>query len=82
MTPNESLNKELCIDPKKYSDLIHVKSLVRILEEIAESEQEKMVKDEEEKKVEESKKGEKAENTLDGTLNSEDEPDTPKTEDS
>ena len=41
-----------------------------------------MVKDEEEKKVEESKKGEKAENTLDGTLNSEDEPDTPKTEDS
>jgi hypothetical protein len=42
-----------------------------------------MVKDEEEKKVEELKKGVKSDNTIDDqTLNSEDDPDTPKTEDS
>lgn len=47
LTPNESLNRELCVDRKKYSDLIHVKSMVKILEEIAESEQEKLMREEE-----------------------------------
>lgn len=51
LTPNDSLNKELCVDPKKYNDVIHVKSMVRILEEIAESEQERMMKEQEENRV-------------------------------
>jgi hypothetical protein len=38
LTLNESLNAELCVDSKKYPDMIHVKSMVKILEEIAENE--------------------------------------------
>jgi hypothetical protein len=45
LTPNASLNNELCVDPKKYDDVIHVKSMVRILEEIAEAEQDRLMKE-------------------------------------
>jgi hypothetical protein len=48
LTPNASLNKELCVDCKKYDDVIHVKSLVRILEEIAEAEQDRLIKEQKE----------------------------------
>jgi uncharacterized protein YfkK (UPF0435 family) len=49
LTPNASLNKELCVDSKKYEDVIHVKSMVRILEEIAEAEQDRLMKEQDEK---------------------------------
>ena len=83
LTPNVSLDRELAIDRKKHSDLIHVKSMVRILEEIAEGEQESLMKEEEERRrlsrLEEGKKLE--ESTLSHSLGS-DEPATPKTSDS
>jgi len=43
---NESLNNELALDLKTHPDVLHVKNLVRALEEIAEEEQGLMVKEE------------------------------------
>jgi len=39
---NESLNKELCLDPVRHPQLFNMKTFVRALEDIAEVEQEKM----------------------------------------
>jgi uncharacterized protein YqcC (DUF446 family) len=53
LTENESLNNEICIDPKTHKDLINVKLMVKALEELAEEEQKILL--EEEKKAEEEK---------------------------
>jgi len=37
---NKSLNFELCLDPKNHPDVLNMKMLVRVLEDIAEEEQE------------------------------------------
>lgn len=39
---NESLNLELCLDPKQHPTLFNMKTFVRALEDVAEIEQEKM----------------------------------------
>ena len=52
MTENESLNAEICLDKKKYKDLINVKLMVKALEELAEEEQKTLL---EEEKVEAAK---------------------------
>lgn len=82
LTPNESLNLELCVDRKKYPDVIHVKSMVKILEEIAEKEQEELMKEEEERRKKQLEEGKKVdESTFSNSLGS-DEPATPKSEES
>lgn len=53
---NESLNLELCLDPKTHPDLFNIKMFIRALEDIAEKEQEKLF--EEEKAKAESEKNE------------------------
>ena len=40
MEENQSLNLELCLDPKSHPDVFNMKMLVRALEDIAEEEQE------------------------------------------
>jgi len=49
LTQNESLNQELCLDPKSHPDVFNVKSFIRALEDIAEIEQEKLYNKEESK---------------------------------
>ena len=39
---NDSLNQELCLDPKTHSDVFNLKLFIRALEDIAEIEQEKL----------------------------------------
>lgn len=43
---NESLNKELCLDPKQHPTLFNMKTFVRALEDVAEIEQEKIFQQE------------------------------------
>lgn len=82
LTPNDSLNTELCVDRSRYSELIHVKSMVKILEEIAEKEQEELMKEEEERRKKLTEEGKKIdESTFSNSLGS-DEPATPKSEES
>jgi len=82
LTPNDSLNGELCVDRKRHNDVIHVKSMVKILEEIAEKEQEELMKEEEERRKKLQEEGKKVdESTFSNSLGS-DEPATPKSEES
>ena len=46
LVENESLNKEICLDPKTHKDLINVKLMVKALEEIAEEEQKALIEEE------------------------------------
>ena len=46
LAENESLNKEICLDPKAHKDLINVKLMIKLLEEVAEGEQ-KLIQEEE-----------------------------------
>jgi len=79
LTPNASLNNELCVDKKKYGDVIYVKSMVKILEEIAENEQEVLMKEEEEKRKQVNEEA-----RVETTFNSlgSDDPPTPKSDES
>lgn len=43
LVENESLNAQLCLDPKIHADLFNVKNFIKALEDIAEKEQEKMI---------------------------------------
>jgi hypothetical protein len=45
---NESINRELCLDPDMHPTLFNMKTFVRALEDIAEQEQEKMFQQEKE----------------------------------
>ena len=38
LVENESLNKEICLDQNNHKDLINVKLMIKLLEEIAEQE--------------------------------------------
>lgn len=42
LTENESLNRELCLDPITHNTVFNVKNFIRALEDIAEVEQEKL----------------------------------------
>lgn len=51
LTENQSINEQLCLDPKTHKDVLNVKQMVRCLEEIAEEEQLIMMKEEESMKT-------------------------------
>ena len=46
LSENESLNKEMRLDPKTHPELINVKLMVKALEELAEQEQKKLIEEE------------------------------------
>jgi hypothetical protein len=48
LTPNDSINQQLCLDPKLHSDVFNMKIFVKALEDIAEEEQEKLAAEEQE----------------------------------
>jgi hypothetical protein len=60
LTPNDSLDKELCLDPVLYPDVYNIKIFVRALEEIAEQEQERMAEEEEAEYIRQQEEKEKA----------------------
>ena len=63
LTENESLNKELCLDPVTHTNVFNMKTFVRALEDIAELEQERMFeqeKNQEELMLQENKSNAKA----------------------
>lgn len=47
ISESQSLNDELCVDKKNYTQIFNVKNLVKALEEIAEEEQANLMKEEE-----------------------------------
>jgi hypothetical protein len=46
LTENQSLNKELCLDPVTNTKVFNLKKFIRALEDIAEMEQEKLIEEE------------------------------------
>lgn len=42
LTENESINKEMCLDPSTHPTVFNMKTFVKVLEDIAEIEQEKI----------------------------------------
>lgn len=52
LNQNESINKELCLDPEKYPTVFNMKTFVKALEDIAEEEQSKIF---EQEKIEEQR---------------------------
>lgn len=51
LTENESLNDELVVDKRTHKDVFNVKLLVKALEEVAELEQEALLKEEKERRA-------------------------------
>lgn len=47
LTPNESIEKELCVDPISCPDKIYIKNFIKALEQIAEAEQKLLAEEEE-----------------------------------
>jgi hypothetical protein len=42
LTENESINREMCLDPATHPTVFNMKTFVKVLEDIAEIEQEKI----------------------------------------
>jgi len=46
LTENESINREMCLDPATHPTVFNMKTFVKVLEDIAEIEQEKIFEQE------------------------------------
>jgi hypothetical protein len=56
LTPNASIDQQLCLDPLTHPDIFNVKVFVKALEDIAEEEQEKLAAEEHEEYVRQQNK--------------------------